>query len=256
MKDEALNIYQRMNLVRSKVGYVQKDKEVQGYKVVTHDAVTREIRSSLIEVGIIVIPSLVEDAVIQDTSMTTKNGVPIIRYEAKYQVSFINMDTPEDRFEMTVSGHALDQGDKAPGKAISYAVKTALLKAFSMETGEDEEGRIQAESGKYNKLIGCTLAARQHFNEIAEIKTLLNKDDQIEAANVWFDIPKDDKELLWLAPTKGGLFTTEERKQMLDNDFTATMRQLHVDNGTPLIDPTEGSDSPHKDIENHLIEKE
>jgi hypothetical protein len=42
---------------------------------------------------------------------------------------------------VTLPSHALDNGDKAPGKAISYATKYALLKTFLLETGEDEESR-------------------------------------------------------------------------------------------------------------------
>lgn len=36
----------------------------------------------------------------------------------------------------------MDEGDKAPGKGVSYATKNAMLKMFSIETGEDDEGRI------------------------------------------------------------------------------------------------------------------
>jgi hypothetical protein len=35
----------------------------------------------------------------------------------------------------------MDNADKAPGKAISYAKKYAVLKLFEIETGEDEESR-------------------------------------------------------------------------------------------------------------------
>ena len=39
----------------------------------------------------------------------------------------------------------MDNADKAPGKAISYAFKYALLKTFALETGEDEESRHQTD---------------------------------------------------------------------------------------------------------------
>jgi hypothetical protein len=78
--------------------------------------------------------------------MLTKNGVPIIRYEATYDVAFINCDDPAHRVTLRIEAHALDQGDKAPGKAISYATKYAMLKLFSIETGEDDEQRIPAKS--------------------------------------------------------------------------------------------------------------
>jgi ERF superfamily len=43
---------------------------------------------------------------------------------------------------VTVNSHAADNQDKAPGKAMSYAVKYAMLKTFGLETGENDEGRF------------------------------------------------------------------------------------------------------------------
>ena len=126
-----LNIYQRLNEVRKEVAYVQKDKAVQGqYKAVTHDFVTASVRKHLIEQGIMVCPSLVKAQTVDSGSATQKN-VPIIRYEATYDVRFVNCDNPDEHVSVVIEAHALDQGDKAPGKAISYAVKYAMLKLFS-----------------------------------------------------------------------------------------------------------------------------
>ena len=36
----------------------------------------------------------------------------------------------------------MDSGDKAPGKAITYATKISMLKVFSVETGDNEEARF------------------------------------------------------------------------------------------------------------------
>lgn len=145
-----MNIYQRLNEVRKAVSYIQKDKRVQGggnYLAVTHDAVTAEVRDYLVEHGVIVSPSMVESTV-TDTGTTTSSGVPIIRYEATYDIAFVNCDEPSDRHVMRLESHALDNGDKAPGKAISYATKYAMLKLFSIETGEQEEERIPAKGKK------------------------------------------------------------------------------------------------------------
>jgi hypothetical protein len=37
----------------------------------------------------------------------------------------------------------MDAGDKAPGKAITYATKISHIKVFGFETGEDEESRAE-----------------------------------------------------------------------------------------------------------------
>lgn len=139
-----MNIYQRINEVRKVAAYAKKDKKVEGsgYMAVTHDAVTALLREGMIERGIVAAPNLIASKV-ADTTTTTAKGIPIIRYEATYDVRFVNVDDPQDMVVTRIEAHALDQGDKAPGKALSYAVKAAMLKLFSIETGEDDEGRAE-----------------------------------------------------------------------------------------------------------------
>ncbi len=140
---EGMNIYQRINEVRKAVQYVKKDAVVQGYRAVTHDMVTAKLRDELVQQGILVTPNQLSDNSVDFGQ--TKSGTTIIRYEAAYEVHFINIDDPGDRHIMVVHAHANDQGDKAPGKAISYATKYAMLKMFSLETGENEESRVEGE---------------------------------------------------------------------------------------------------------------
>lgn len=142
---EPLNIYQRINEVRKEISYLQKDAEVQGYKVITHDAVTAAVRPHFIEHGVMVVPEMIYHNTVQNTEMFAgSKGTPVIRFEATFIVRFINVDNPEERIEVgPLPAHALDMGDKAPGKAISYAVKYAMLKLLSIETGEDDEGRVK-----------------------------------------------------------------------------------------------------------------
>lgn len=138
-----MNIYQRLNEVRKAVKYVQKDTNVQGqYNAVTHDKVTAAVREHFVTHGIVSTISLIPGASsVVDTGSKTSKGVPFIRYEATYQIRYINMDEPNDLVEMAIEAHAIDQGDKAPGKAMSYAMKYADLKILKLETGDDDESR-------------------------------------------------------------------------------------------------------------------
>jgi hypothetical protein len=191
------NIYQRLNEVRKAVSYIQKDKRIQGgggYLAVTHDAVTAEVRDHLVTHGIIVSPSLVKSTT-TETGTTTSSGVPIIRYEAAYDIAFVNCDEPADRHVMQLEAHALDNGDKAPGKAISYATKYAMLKLFSIETGETEEERLPAKgNGKVlTKSITPTEGAwdavtperREFVRRIGEDIVSLAADGKLEDAYVY-----------------------------------------------------------------------
>jgi hypothetical protein len=138
-----LNIYQRINEVRKKVSYARKDKKVEGqnYNAVTHDAVTALVRNHLIDHGIVIVPRLVSSTVTEVGK--TKGGMSIIRYSGRYDIDFVNCDNPNDKIAVPFEAHANDSGDKAPGKATSYATKYAMLKLFSIETGENEEGRVE-----------------------------------------------------------------------------------------------------------------
>ena len=138
---EGLNIYQRLNHVRNQVSYLQKDKQVEGYKAVTHDLVTATIRPHLINFGIMVVPKEIASS-IDGTGKQTKNGTPITRFTATYEIAFVNVDDPQDKVVCTITAVAEDTADKGPGKCISYAVKYAYLKLLSIETGESEESRI------------------------------------------------------------------------------------------------------------------
>lgn len=134
------NILQRVIAVRNEVRYIQKDKEVDTgrgkYKAVTHDMVTAMVRESMNKHGIVVIPFLVE----------TDEKPPVgdskqFRHIAVYDFKFCNAEDATDFFVVRTTGHAMDNADKAPGKALSYAKKYAILKVFEIETGENEESR-------------------------------------------------------------------------------------------------------------------
>lgn len=139
-----MNIYQRVNAVRKAITYIQKDKSVStgggSYRAVTHDAVTGMVRAALIEHGIIIVPDLIGGTFHQKEPDAKQR-----LYEATYLIHFVNADKPDEKISMTVQSHALDNGDKAPGKALSYATKYAILKLFNIETGEDDESRYQRE---------------------------------------------------------------------------------------------------------------
>ena len=142
MSDNQLSLFQRINEVRKKIDYIKKEKAVQNYKAVTHDQVTALLRDHMVSVGIVIYPTLVSSVTI-DTGEKTSKGTPIIRVEAVYDFVFVNIDDTKDSFTARVSAHANDQGDKAPGKALSYAKKALVLKVFEIETGEDDESRYQ-----------------------------------------------------------------------------------------------------------------
>lgn len=139
------NIYQRILEVMRKVQYIQKDAQIQfgntKYKAVTHDKVIASIRPALIENEIVIVPSVIEHSC-EQLKVGSNNA---FKTDVKISVNFINANDPQDRYEVFSFGSALDNQDKGIGKAISYALKYAILKTFCIETGENEESRMQGE---------------------------------------------------------------------------------------------------------------
>lgn len=216
------NIYQRIHAVMQKIDYVKRDAKVQGYYAVTHDAVTATIRKQLIENGIVIKTTLF-DSKFYDTGEVTNNGARWRMYEARYEVSFVNIDSPEDKATVVVGSHGLDLGDKAPGKAMSYAVKYAILKMFCLETGENDEGRQDAmsaaiEQKNINKNAHDS-ALQKHLESVNAIKLFIKNNRLSEAKEAWDEIPTNDQTALWLAFTKGGIFTTKEHEVMKSKEF-------------------------------------
>ncbi len=123
------NIHQRMLAVMKDVGYIQKgDKTVNNqYRFVSHDSVTAKLRVAFIEHGIVA------------TTHVERHSQDGNRTEVDVRVEFINVDEPSDRVTINAFGYGIDPQDKGPGKAVSYAVKYAYLKAFALETGDDPE---------------------------------------------------------------------------------------------------------------------
>ena len=169
-KTDGLNIYQRIHAAMLEVTYVQKDKTIEvghGYKVVTHDAVTAKVRPSLVKHGIIYFPS---------NLVFEQNGN---RTEVSLDLVFQNIEQPEDRLTVPTFGYGIDSGDKGPGKAMSYAVKYALLKALGLETGEDadNDGEVEHKPAANKPGISAVRAevndTCREFHSCADSDTLL-----------------------------------------------------------------------------------
>jgi hypothetical protein len=143
----SLNIYQRINEVRKAVETVVKDKKVEGYMAVTHDNVTSLTREHLVAQGIVIVPKLLSERTVPTGTFTSRE-TPFIRYEATYQFDVVNADDPKDFFSAVIGAHAIDHGDKAPGKVLSYAKKALVLKLLELESVSEEEGRQEQHKPK------------------------------------------------------------------------------------------------------------
>lgn len=186
-----MNVYQRINAVMQKVSYIQKDATVQNYKAVTHDQVVAVCRRHLVEAGIVIYPEQIagkmgEKGLKWDQRAGKEIPESMRLYEGYYAIHFVNMDDPKDEIVVKIEAHANDNGDKAPGKAVTYATKAAILKILCLETGENDESRAEQwatltpyQAETIRKLINGDSALEQRILQKYEVEQIehLQKSD-------------------------------------------------------------------------------
>lgn len=147
------NIYQRMSDATDEIGIVAKNLFVgvgqSAYKAVGEADVLSAVKPIERKHGIYSYPCARK---IVDTNVLTsrqsgydKNGKEFsteknqlfMRIETTYR--FVNMDNPAEFIDITTYGDGVDSQDKACGKAMTYADKYALLKAYKIITGDDPD---------------------------------------------------------------------------------------------------------------------
>lgn len=107
--------------------------------------------------------------------------------------------------------------DDRMAKAIEIANKAEGGYVFEHNTSPTQDGVDQSEAAERKAAERKAVhdeALGRHSESVAFIKDRIAADDLAAAASEWRAIPEADQLALWLAPTKGGCFTTEERKTM------------------------------------------
>lgn len=143
-----MNIYQKMSAITQEIATVAKNLNVgegrSQYRAVGEADVLAAVKPVEAKHGVYSFP--VSRRVIDSgemVSVSEYNGKTketrrlYLRVETTYR--FVNMDNPEEYLEIVTYGDGVDTQDKAPGKAMTYSDKYALLKAYKIQTGDDPD---------------------------------------------------------------------------------------------------------------------
>lgn len=139
--DTAANIHVRMIRAQAQAKKLEKEgvnkpngaggkQEREGFFAngfITHDAVTHEAMRILTRNGLHFQPILKAYRQEGNRTIIDMDGV------------ITNVDKPEERLVFPGFGYGVDQSDKGPGKAMSYAKKMVLSQALMLNTHEDIE---------------------------------------------------------------------------------------------------------------------
>lgn len=170
-----LNLLERMSAISNKLGVLSKELEVKinqsnSYKAVSERTILDAIKPLEEEYRVFSYPisrKIIEtDTLVKEGKGTTTNTL-FMRLEIVYR--FINIDNKEDFIDITSYGDGMDTGDKAPGKAMTYADKYALMKAYKISTGDDPDKEPSPENG-YKKGKKTSTKSKETTNNSTEEK--------------------------------------------------------------------------------------
>ena len=143
---KALNVFQRLSAITSEMKTIEKKSDVatskdKSYKAVREIDILNAVKPLEEKYGIYSYPferQVIESKQVQGYSDKQNN---FLRVEVTYR--FVNIDVPSEFVEVKSYGDGIDSQDKAPGKALTYADKYALLKAYKIATGDDPDENPQ-----------------------------------------------------------------------------------------------------------------
>ena len=175
-----MNIYQKLHCITSEMQTVAKNleittktdkngKPIRSYKAVSERDIIDAVKPLEAKYRVKSYPHerhIIDSGFLENTDY---NGIVkksfYLRVEVIYR--FVNIDNPDEYVETTAYGDGIDTGDKATGKAMTYADKYALMKMYQISTGDDPD---QNASEEYSKMID--LDKPMPSNMIAKLKTI------------------------------------------------------------------------------------
>lgn len=186
-----LNIYQRIHGAMADAKPVEKtSKDGIKFRFHGHEGVSAMVKALAEKWRFVIQPSVHIHELQTVESYGKMRPLTILNIS----VRFINIDNPVDYMEVLSVGYGVDESDKGPGKAMSYAIKMAELKTFSIHDGEKldneafcyeherEEKQLKENKKKYDE-------AKQKWGKLAKILNLDMKEEGARLKREYGDPP-------------------------------------------------------------------
>lgn len=141
-----MNIYQKLLKITAELNTVAKNLEVKisqsnSYKAVGESDVLQAVKPLEVKYGVYSYPYSREIIESGELVSVDKNGFEKKQLYERIRTTyrFVNTENPDEYIDIDTFGDGIDSGDKSVGKAMTYADKYALLKAYKIQTGDDPD---------------------------------------------------------------------------------------------------------------------
>lgn len=151
-----MNIYQRMANVTAELQTVAKNLNVEtgkgkSYKAVSERDIIDAVKPLEVKHGIYSYPCDREILESHTLESETQYGIKTTFFSRiKTTYRFVNIEDPLDYIDTVTFAEGIDSQDKGSGKAMTYADKYALMKAYKISTGDDPDQEPSKEE-RYTK---------------------------------------------------------------------------------------------------------
>jgi hypothetical protein len=138
--------------------------------------------------------------------------------EEKRSASKINKTSAMENAETSAIGRSL----AACGFAgTEFASADEVANAIAQQN-IDEQVKEQVD-----RLMAHNAAVRENWDTVAYMKAAYLEKDALAFAEAWLELDSEQvKEALYLAPTKGGIFTTEERAYLRSDEVNLARKEI------------------------------
>ena len=111
--------------------------------------------------------------------------------------------------------------ENAETSAVGRALAFLGLGGSEIASADEVSNAIVHGSAKYSvdPLLEHNKVLSENLASVWYIKQHIQEDDEHGVAEAWDELSNEQKEALWLAPTKGGVFTTQERAYLKSDKF-------------------------------------
>lgn len=135
-------------------------------------------------------------------------------------------------------------GNKNPVQAMAstrtYLMRYTLIAAFALTTADDDDDGKSGGDMPYEMLIKHNAVVRENLPVIVAIKEAVASNDLFDVAMYFDQMPADVLPSLWIAPTKGGIFTTKERAVFKSDEFNQKRMDYFADKQQRELDAKAG----------------
>lgn len=146
-----MNIYEKMAEITAAINTVAKNLQVdtgkgKGYKAVSEADVLAAVKPIEKQFGVYSYPydrEIVESGELVNQTQYGERKSLFLRVKTVYR--FVNTEKTDEYIDIVTYGDGVDTQDKAPGKAMTYGDKYALLKAYKIQTGDDPDQNASGE---------------------------------------------------------------------------------------------------------------